>query len=91
MLKPLYAVDRCIRSALLSAFVPSFSVEPTREHVDHRKKVFCELLAAPPLTLALVCLIEKDESGAGSGDDPLDKLDTETGEAVAVGHHNFPD
>jgi hypothetical protein len=57
--------------------------------VDHCKKVFGELLAAPPL--ALVCLIEKEESGARPGDNPLDQLDAEPGETVAVGHHNLVD
>jgi hypothetical protein len=57
--------------------------------VDHCEKVFCELLAAP--SLVFVCLIEKDERGAGLGDDPLNQLDAEAGEAVAVGHHNLAD
>jgi hypothetical protein len=86
---PLYTVDRCSRSFLLRSFVPSLSVEPTREQVDHCKKVLCEFLAAPPL--ACVCLIEKDESGAGPFDDPLNQLDAEAREAVTVGHHNFVD
>jgi hypothetical protein len=57
--------------------------------VDHCEKVFGELLTAP--ALVLVCLIEKDESGACSSDDPLNQLDTEACEAVAMGHHNFFD
>jgi hypothetical protein len=57
--------------------------------MDHCEKVFGELLTAP--TLALVCLIKKDESGAGSCNDPFNQLDTEAGEAVAVGHHNLSD
>jgi hypothetical protein len=54
--------------------------------VDHCKKVFCELFVAPTLDL-----IEKDESGACSGDDPLNQFDSKAGESVAVGHHNFVD
>jgi hypothetical protein len=57
--------------------------------VDHCEKVFCEFLAAP--ALALVSLIEKDESGPRPFDDPLHQVDAEAGEAVAVGHHNFVD
>jgi hypothetical protein len=53
--------------------------------MDHCEKVFGELLTAP--TLALVCLIKKDESC----NDPFNQLDTEAGEAVAVGHHNLSD
>jgi hypothetical protein len=74
---------------LLKAFVPSFSVEPTREHVDHCEKVFCKLFATP--ALGRVCLVEKDESGCRPRDNPLDELDTESCKAVPVGHHNFPD
>jgi hypothetical protein len=57
--------------------------------VDHCEKVFGELLTAS--ALALVCLIEKDESGACLSDDPLNQLDSEAGESVAMGHHNFFD
>ena len=49
--------------------------------MDHCKKVFCELFAATALSL-----IEKDESGARAGDNPLDLC-----EAVTMGHHNFAD
>ena len=59
--------------------------------MDHCKQVFCELFATPALTFVVVCLIEKDESGAGSVDNPFKQLDTESGETVTVGHHNFVD
>ena len=78
-----------MRSALLSALVPSFSIRPTREHVDHSEQVVGELSIGA--FVFLVSVIEKDESGTRLLDDPLDKFDAESGESVLVGHHNFSD
>jgi hypothetical protein len=59
LLRPLYATDRLVFSALLSIFVSSFyRQENTRTHVDHCKNVFCELFITS--AFAFVCLIEKD-------------------------------
>jgi len=88
-LSPLYAADLAVFSALVRPLVPSFSVCPAREDVHNREKIFCELLATPPL--ALVSLIKKDEARTSSGDDPLDELDPEAAKAIAVGHHNLVD
>lgn len=38
-----------------------------------------------------VCLVKNDEPGIRTGNDPLYKVDTESGEPVFVGNHNFCD
>ena len=86
--RPAYSLFRSSRSALLSTLVSSPSVRPTREDVDHGKEVLCEFRLAGA---RFVVLVKKDETCPSSYDDPLDKVASESGKAVAVGHHNFCD
>ena len=74
---------------MLSALIPSFSVRPAREHVDHGEEVCCKLRFAAARSVDNLVL--KDETCPGSTDDPFDELAAEPGEPVWVGHHNFSD
>jgi len=80
---------RCFLSALVSLKISSLAVEPAREHVDHCKKVFCEFCTASGLMA--VVRIENDERCSSAGDNPFDKVNSEPGQTVSVGHHNLFD
>ena len=72
---------------MVSVRVPSFSVEPRIEHVDHGCKIFDEILAF----WFVVFWVENDERCPATAQLGDDELDSKTGKAVFVGNHNFFD
>jgi hypothetical protein len=84
VLLPLYTALLRSLSAFCSVRVFSFSVEPTREHVDHGHD---ELMAF----WFFVLLIENDEICLTATQLGVDELDSKAGKVVFVGNHNFFD